>query len=124
MYLHQSFDCKLFSRKHHEPITSAEMLLIEWYLDTGDVTESLEKLIEVTMSPLLAEAFDVESCLWVCKSAITTTQTASEILLIGQGSTKLASKFWESDILDEFSGEIDVIESAKGEVEVSACWST
>ncbi len=69
--------------------------LVNGYLGADDVSELLEMIVDVLVSPLLPEAFDEQSCIRV--------NSPDDILLVGQCSTYPSLYLGVSDLLNQLS---------------------
>ena len=78
------------------------MTLLEWDLDACDLTELLEKLIELFVSPALAQSLDEET-------ASHSVQFVARIAIVGKCTAHFPIDLWEPDLLDEFASYWKVI---------------
>jgi hypothetical protein len=84
--------------------------LLDGDLATNDLTKRCKLVIEISMSPALAESFDEDVSTCVLGS--------EELLVAGESSAHFTMDFRELDVLDELAGGQDVAKAGESVVEV------
>ena len=92
-----SFWCAFLFGIHNESISSWQMAFIEWDLSWGDLSKSLEELIEVFVCPVLVEPFDKQ---WWLRFKL----LRDKFSFIGQCSANLSSNLRVPYIFNQLPG--------------------
>lgn len=99
------------------------MIFTQWNFHTCDFTKHFEKIIEIFVSPIFAEAFDIERRLWVCIPFLWSSCSScspiatNHFFFIRKSSAEFTFDFWETNFFDEFSSKVDVIEATESKEE-------